>query len=183
MSKNTKILLIALVSFVVAGVVIFVFYNLTTEDPGEETQTEDIKDEEWETYRNEEYGFKINYPENFELVEKEDPLFFVSLDIEGDVLASVSVGHDQVGYDLRLSGLESQDNIEDLELEEDVINADKSFTARYVRTTKNMDGTTERTLVTELYAFTESDNIAYMINCSGDHDRCGEMVSTFDISM
>ncbi len=133
----------------------------------------------WEIYRNEEYSFEIGHPINSKVIEEEAYLISdFELLIEGDVVVTVSVGYDKVGYDLRIDSLLNRNNITEIEVEEDIIEGKKSFKAEYITKSVFYDTTKE---VPEVKLYVIEDEYAHIVRCSEHHDKCNEVISTFKL--
>jgi len=70
-STTLSILLIVLLAVIVGGVVVYKYYLVPKEEPSAGKVPEEVQDEtaDWETYRNEKYGFEIKYPPDWKVVD------------------------------------------------------------------------------------------------------------------
>ena len=77
--KNTKLIIVILTIFAVLTTVLFIEnkYNNTTNAENNDFEyvqlkfpENDLDISDWETYRNEELGFEVKYPENWEVLER-----------------------------------------------------------------------------------------------------------------
>ncbi len=198
MTKTIPTTLGILIILLVAGVAgaSVLFFNQEIEEKvalEEETffeEDEIVEEDEfvdWNTYRNEEHGFEISYPENLKEEEGDGHGTGFSLEAEGDVLLRIYVGIDQVGYDGRINTLERDHEIiegtttphlEEVIIEEEVVDGARvSFKASYVKNTYNaVNDIMEKEEVVELYAISDH---AYIMSCRKDIERCKEILSTF----
>ncbi len=178
-----------------AGVIVLLFAQENELGGAKKSIKEDFdkKDDpaSWNVYRNEDYEFEIKYPKEYTLEKEDDHGFLIN--IEGDVSLSLYIGIDDLGYPMRLSRFQRPDQViegtdilryESVNLEENFFDGiDQSFKVNYiVNTIDEMTEALEKEEVVEVYA--RNPNFCnrkheYVLSCSGSHDICDEIISTF----
>ncbi len=165
------------------------------EKTGEET-SEMNGFSDWNTYRNKDIGFEIKYPKECITEIGDGYGLGFSIDIKCDVLLSLYIGIDQLDYYLRVRRFRDPSQliegtdiplIENVELEENFFSEiEKSFKAKYLANSKNnITKYLEKEEKIEIFAEDSSfQNFSvrgevYVLSCSGSHEKCDKLISTF----
>ena len=80
-SKNAKIALVA-IAIVLAGVVIYFAFGKQPEAITQTTPVNETANANWETYKNEEYGFSFKYPKTYSMTKNDHSEALLSINIE-----------------------------------------------------------------------------------------------------